>query len=85
VIAARREDLESVAARLLTQPRLADNEALLLWVPAHNAVRHRDLRTLAEARGCPLVKLPTVAWRGCWASRARACAPSMQALCRLLR
>lgn len=84
VIAARREDLETVAARLQAQPRLADNEALLLWVPYGHTVRHRELRVLSQTRDCPLVKLPTVAWTQDWRARTHACATSIEALCRLL-
>jgi hypothetical protein len=84
VVAARREDLECVRARLIAQPRLASREALLAWVPPGASVRKRDLWTLSQERGCPLVKWPTVAWKADWSKRVGACAQSLETLCRLL-
>jgi hypothetical protein len=84
VVAARREDLACVRARLASRPRTAAREALLAWPPAGGALRRRDLRTLSEERGCPLVKWPTAAWNCDWRARAARFAPSLEVLCRLL-
>lgn len=91
VMAARPHAIAAVRARLHAQPSCKAPEAVLAWVPegqvqSTGELREltRQLRALSEARGCPVVKLPTIGYSQDWRDRAERCVASIDALCRLL-
>lgn len=84
VIAARRDDLEVVRRRLLSHEVLAERELVLAWLPDGERVGTRALRSLGEARGCPVARLASFDSRSSWAERERACRSGLEALCRHL-
>ncbi len=84
VVAARCEDLEVARRRLLSHEVLAERELVLAWLPGGERVGSRALRSLGEARGCPVARLARFDPRSSWAERERACRSGLEALCRHL-
>jgi len=84
VVAARRDDLEVVRRRLASHEVIADHELVLAWLPAGERVGSRGLRSLGDARGCPVARLACFDRAGSWADRERACRSGLEALCRQL-
>lgn len=84
VVAARRDDLEVARQRLLSHEAPADRELVLAWAPAGERLGSRALRSLGEARGCPVARLACFDRAAAWAERESACRSGLQALCRRL-
>ncbi len=84
VIAARRDDLEVARRRLLSHDVVADRELVLAWLPDGERIWSRALRSLGDARGCPVARLACFARTGSWADREHACRSGLEALCRQL-
>jgi len=84
IVAARRDDLEVVRRRLLSHEVVADRELVLAWLPDGERVGSRGLRSLGDARGCPVARLACFDRAGSWADRERACRSGLEALCRQL-
>jgi hypothetical protein len=84
VVAARRDDLEVARRRLLSHEVVAERELVLAWLPDGARVGARGLRSLGEARGCPVARLARFGRAGSWAERERACRSGLEALCRQL-
>jgi hypothetical protein len=82
VVAARRHDLEVARRRLLGHEAVAARELVLAWQPNRERVGSRALRSLGEARGCPVVRLATFNPAEAWADRERTCRSGLEALCR---
>ena len=84
VVAARRDDLEVARRRLLSHEVVADRELVLAWLPDGERVGARGLRSLGEARGCPVARFARFDRAGSWPDRERACRSGLEALCRHL-
>ena len=84
VVAARRDDLEVTRRRLLSHEVVAGRELVLAWLPDGERVGARGLRSLGEARGCPVTRLGRFDRASSWAERERACRSGLEALCRRL-
>jgi hypothetical protein len=84
VVAARRDDLEVTRRRLLSHEVVAGRELVLAWQPDGERVGARGLRSLGEARGCPVARLGRFDRASSWAERERACRSGLEALCRRL-
>ena len=84
VVAARREDIEVARRRLLSHDIVAERELVLAWLPTGVRVGSRVLRSLGEARGCPVARLARFDHTGTWAARERACGSALEALCKQL-
>lgn len=84
VVAARRNDLEVARRRLLGHEAVAERELVLAWQPNRERVGSRALRSLGEARGCPVARVATFDAADSWAGRERACRSGLEALCRHL-
>ena len=85
VVAARRDDLEVARRRLLSHDVVADLELVLVWLPDGERVGSRALRSLGDARGCPVARFACFDRSGSWADREHACRSGLEALCRQLR
>ena len=85
VVAGRRDDLEVARQRLLSHDVVADRELVLVWLPDGERVGSRALRSLGDARGCPVARLACFDRSGSWADREHACRSGLEALCRQLR
>jgi len=85
VVAARRGDLEVVRQRLLSHEVVAARELVLVWLPDGERVGSRALRSLGDARGCPVARLACFDRTGWWADREHACRSGLEALCRQLQ
>ena len=85
VVVARRDDLEVARRRLLSHEAVADRELVLAWQPDDKRVGARGLRSLGEARGCPVARLARFDRAGSWADREQMCRSGLEALCRQLR
>ena len=85
VVAARRDDLEVARRRLLSHDVVADRELVLVWLPDGERVASRALRSLGDARGCPVARLACFDRSGSWSDREHACRSGLEALCRQLR
>jgi hypothetical protein len=84
VVAARRDDLEVARRRLLSHEVPAGRELVLAWLPDGARVDSRGLRSLGDARGCPVARLARFDRAGSWADRERMCQSGLEALCRRL-
>jgi hypothetical protein len=84
VVAARRHDLEVARRRLLSHEISAERELVLAWLPDGERVGSRGLRSLGEARGCPVVRLGHFDRAAAWPERERASRSGLEALCRQL-
>ena len=84
VVAARRDDLEVARRRLLGHELVADREIVLAWLPDGQRVGSRGLRSLGEARGCPVARLARFDHADGWAARELACRTALETLCRQL-
>lgn len=84
VVAARHDDLEVARRRLLGHEVLAERELVLAWLPDGERVGSRGLRSLGEARGCPVARLARFDRAASWAARERACRSALETLCRQL-
>lgn len=85
VVVARRDDLEIARRRLLSHEAVADRELVLAWQPDGERVGSRGLRSLGEARGCPVARLARFDRAGSWSDREQMCRSGLEALCRHLR
>jgi hypothetical protein len=85
VVVARRDDLEVARRRLLSHEAVADRELVLAWQPDSERVGSRCLRSLGEARGCPVARLARFDPAGSWANREQICRSGLEALCRHLK
>jgi hypothetical protein len=85
VVVARRDDLEVARRRLLSHEAVADRELVLAWQPDGERVGSRGLRSLGEARGCPVARLARFDRAGSWVEREQMCRSGLEALCRQLR
>jgi hypothetical protein len=85
VVVARRDDLEVARRRLASHEAVADRELVLAWQPDGERVGGRGLRSLGEARGCPVARLARFDRAGSWADREQMCRSGLEALCRHLR
>jgi len=85
VVAGRRDDIEVARRRLLSHDVVADRELVLVWLPDGERVGSRTLRSLGDARGCPVARLACFDRSGSWADREHACRSGLEALCRQLR
>ncbi|MDQ3678218.1 MAG: hypothetical protein M3401_15715 [Actinomycetota bacterium] len=81
VIAARRDDLEVARRRLVTHDIAAERELVVAWLPDGQRVGARGLRSLGEARGCPVARLARFDRASSWPERERACRSALETLC----
>jgi hypothetical protein len=81
LVAARDDDLELAQRRLRAMPACADRELIAAWIPPDETASGRELRALAQTRGCPLVRMATFDARADWMQRAATCRRSLEELC----
>lgn len=84
VVTARRDDLEVARRRLLGHELVAAREIVLAWLPDGQRVGSRGLRSLGEARGCPVARLARFDHADGWAAREQACRTALETMCRQL-
>lgn len=84
VVAARHDDLEVARRRLLGHELVAAREIVLAWLPDGRRVGSRGLRSLGEARGCPVARLARFDHADGWAAREHACRTALETMCRQL-
>lgn len=84
VVAARRDDLDVARRRLLGHDVVGVRELVLAWMPEGPRVGSRALRSLGEARGCPVARLAHFDPATPWPTRECACRSALETLCRQL-